>query len=66
MNMAGYSPLSGEWALIAATLAAIQLAQGQTVDQLAFMASFFGVLGNNLGLLAITRAETKGETTALI
>jgi len=66
MNMAGCSPPSGEWVLIAATLAAIQLAQGQTVEQLALMSSFFGVLGNNLGFLAITRAETKGEPTALI
>lgn len=64
--MAGCTTPSGEWVLIAATLAAIQLAQGQTVDQLAFMASFFGVLGNNLGLLAITRADAKEEPTTLV
>lgn len=66
--MAECSPPYGEWILTAATLASIQLAQGQTVDQLALMSSFFGVLGNNLGFLAITRAkaENNGQNTAII
>lgn len=64
--MARCGPPSGEWALIAATLAAIQLSQGQSVDQLAFMASFFGVLGNNLGMLALTHAERREEPATLV
>lgn len=62
--MAGCPSPSGEWILMAATLAAIQLSQGRTVDELALMSSFFGVLGNDLGFLAITRVEEDEDSAS--
>ncbi len=55
--MAGSSLPSSDWILMVVTLAAIQLSKGQSNDQLAFMSSFFSLLGSNLGFLAVTRFE---------
>ncbi len=54
-------PPCGDWILMAATLVAIQLSKGLTVDEMALMSAFFGVLGSDLGFLAITRAEKDDE-----
>lgn len=60
--MAANSSASGDWILMAATLASIQLAKGQTEDELALMSSFFSVLGSSLGFLAITRFKQQDNS----
>lgn len=46
---------SGEFLIIVAALVSFQLAQGRTADELAVIAAFFDILGDNLALLAATR-----------
>lgn len=55
LSVAEYPVPSGEFLLIAASLASIQLAQGRSEEELGLMAAFFTVLGDNLALLAVTR-----------
>ena len=43
---------SGELLLAAAAVAAIQIAQGKSVDEVSILGAFFTVLGDNLALLA--------------
>ena len=53
--------VSGEGLTLLAALAAIQLSQGRSADQVALLASFFTVLGDSLALIATARpSENSG------
>ena len=44
---------NSELVLAVAVLVSLQIAQGRTADELALLAAFFTVLGDNLALLAL-------------
>lgn len=51
-----YTPPSGETLLAAAALAAAQLTQGRTAEEIAVLSAFFCTLGDALALIAARRA----------
>ncbi len=57
--------ISGEFLLAAATALSIQISHERTVDEVALLAAFFTVLGDQLALLALkmppANQETKGS-----
>lgn len=61
MDMSSRSGPSGEALAAAATLAAIQLAQGLTGEQAAVLAAFFTTLGDAVALIAAQRAALSGD-----
>lgn len=56
---------SGEVLLALSTLAAIQLAEGKTADQITLLAAFLTVLADSLALIAVKRAEADGVAEVL-
>lgn len=52
--------VSGEGLTLLAALAAIQLSQGRSADQVALLAAFFTVLGDSLALIATARPSENG------
>lgn len=60
---------AGEILLAVAALAAIQIAQGRTVDEIELIAALFQVLGDSLSLIAARRSMpdcTEGAEAAHI
>lgn len=51
-NVSSAAGPSGEALTLLGALAAIQLSRGRSTDQLALLAAFFTVLGDNLALIA--------------
>lgn len=58
-----YTPPSGETLLAAAALAAAQLAQGRTAEEIAVLSAFFCTLGDGIALIAARREADPCKTS---
>lgn len=59
MNVLNCNP--GGFLTTAAALTAIQVAQGRTTEELALLAAFFTVLGDNIALMAVSQDLCPGK-----